>query len=220
MGSSPLLVIDDHPIFRAGMVAALARLPEQPTVLEAGSFADGWRLLWEARPACATVDLELKDGNGLELLRMARARSLPTRFVVVSLYDDALFRDHALSLGASAYVTKAEDEEHVVAAVVAALAQPATTGAGARFEEPPLPALPGKLLEGVALLSPAERRVMQHLAQNLTSAQIAERLQLSRRTVQNHRAHICEKLGLRGNNKLLEVALSLRGVLGAPDDEP
>lgn len=217
MGSSPLLVIDDHPIFRAGMIAALSRLPHNPTVLEAGSFAEGWRLLWDARPACATVDLELKDGNGLELLRMARERSLPTRFVVVSLFEDPLLRDHALSLGAHAYVTKDHDEERVVEAVCAALARPASASAGVHVDEPPLPTLPGRLLEGVAQLSPAERRVMQHLAQNLTSAQIAERLQLSRRTVQNHRAHICEKLGLRGNNKLLEVALSLKSVLGPPD---
>src|SRR5690606_26080846 len=96
-----ILVIDDHPVFRAGVAAALARLEGSPVVQEAGSVAEAWAALETNPPACATLDLQLGQGNGFTLLVKARARGLPTRFVVVSLFDDEALRARAMALGAS-----------------------------------------------------------------------------------------------------------------------
>ncbi|HRE92197.1 MAG TPA: helix-turn-helix transcriptional regulator [Myxococcota bacterium] len=87
--------------------------------------------------------------------------------------------------------------------------------------EPALPAPPPKdippsVLTGLPQLTKSERIVLQHLARNKTSREIAKTLFVSVRTVQNHRARICDKLGLRGNNALLGVALELREHLGPP----
>jgi DNA-binding CsgD family transcriptional regulator len=82
----------------------------------------------------------------------------------------------------------------------------------------PLPAdLPPSIGPGLAMLTRAEKTVLQYLAFNMTSREIGENLFISVRTVQNHRARICEKLGLRGNNALLGIALRLREHLGPPD---
>lgn len=82
--------------------------------------------------------------------------------------------------------------------------------------QPPPPEVPSSVLSGLAQLTKSERIVLQHLARNKTSREIAKTLFVSVRTVQNHRARICDKLGLRGNNALLGVALQLRDHLGPP----
>jgi len=83
----------------------------------------------------------------------------------------------------------------------------------------PMPSdLPVGVAEGLPSLTRAERNVLRHLASNKTSREIGQSLYISVRTVQNHRARICDKLGLRGNNALLGVALRLRDHLGPPED--
>jgi DNA-binding CsgD family transcriptional regulator len=78
--------------------------------------------------------------------------------------------------------------------------------------------LPVGVAEGLPSLTRAERNVLRHLASNKTSREMWQSLYISVRTVQNHRARICDKLGLRGNNALLGVALRLRDHLGPPED--
>jgi|GEM_PF-2355763 len=80
------------------------------------------------------------------------------------------------------------------------------------------PGLPASVVEGLPSLTRAERNVLQHVALNQTSRQIAKRLFVSVRTVQNHRARICDKLGLRGNNRLLGVAIEMARYLGPPEE--
>lgn len=210
-----ILVVDDHPVFRAGLVALLARLDGNLVVTEAGSVAEAWEALSNAPPTCALLDVQLGDGNGLTLLRRARAHGFATRFIIVSLFDDELLRRQARALGASAFVPKARDGSAVVDAVRDVLATRTAPPVNPALEEPVGLEKRVPLLEAVSRLSPAERLVLVHVSMNRTSPDIARRLGLSPRTVQNHRAHICEKLGLRGNNKLLEVALELKDVLGS-----
>lgn len=215
--SSSLLVIDDHPVFRQGLVAVLSALPEVREVRQIGDLAEAWALLATCPPACATLDLHFANGNGFSLLERARAARLSTRFVVVSLFADESLLARARALGASAFVPKEKDVRAVVEAVRAALAEPGPHPSGSRGEDaPPDLEVHLPLLAALPRLTPAERLVLQHLALNRTSAEIGARLTLSPRTVQNHRAHMCEKLGLQGNNKLLEVAIALREVLGPP----
>lgn len=214
-----LLVIDDHPVFRAGLVSVLAQIDPELRVREASSLAEAWDTIRSDPPRCATLDVQLGDGNGLTLLRKARACGVATRFVIISLFDDALLRDQAIALGASGFVTKDQDTGAVADVVQRVLAEPLPPLTELPLEPPPLAQPSPPVLEGLSRLSRAERLVLRHLSMNLTSAEIAAELGLSRRTVQNHRAHICEKLGLRGNNKLLEVALSLRDVLHSHEED-
>lgn len=211
--ATSILVVDDHPVFRAGVVAVLSRLEGDPQVREAGSVAEAWAALEAAPPTCATLDLQLGEANGFTLLVKARARGLPTRFVVVSLFDDEALRARAMALGASGFVSKDHGLDQLADAVRAVLRLPLPP---ARVDDVgPAPSLDERLppLGALTRLSPAERLVLRELSHNRTSTEIAARLGVSPRTVQNHRAHICDKLGLRGTHRLLAVALGLRDVL-------
>lgn len=95
-------------------------------------------------------------------------------------------------------------------------APPAAASTEPALPAPPPKDIPPSVLTGLPQLTKSERIVLQHLARNKTSREIAKTLFVSVRTVQNHRARICDKLGLRGNNALLGVALELREHLGPP----
>lgn len=211
--ATSILVVDDHPVFRAGVAAVLSRLDGIDRVREAGSVAEAWAELEADPPACVTLDLQLGQGNGFTLLVKARARSLPVRFVVVSLFDDEALRARAMALGASAFVSKDHGLEELAAAVRRVLQQRPEPAELEEIEPPPSLQAHLPTLGALARLSPAERLVLRELSHNRTSSEIAARLGLSVRTVQNHRAHICEKLGLRGSHRLLAVALELRDAL-------
>ena len=137
--------------------------------------------------------------DGISLVRRWRADGLKIRVVFLSLHDEHHVVREAFDAGADAYVLKDRATDEVVEAV-------AVAAVGGRFVSAPLaPAL----LSGDELLrlTPAELRVVVLLAENLTSGEIATRLGLSLRTVQNHRAHAATRLGLSGPNRLLQFAL-------------
>jgi DNA-binding NarL/FixJ family response regulator len=205
-----VVVADDHPIFVRGLVSVL----EGAGCHVVGEASDGERLLElvrGARPDVAIVDVGMPVLDGLGVLRRAREEKLCCRFLVLSLHEERAIVNAALELGARGYVLKDNAADDVVAAVQA-------VADGRDWKRPvvdePIP-------DGLSRLSNAELRVLALLAENMTSPQIADELGLSVRTVQNHRAHICEKLQLSGNNRLLQVALEsrdrIRALLRAAD---
>jgi DNA-binding NarL/FixJ family response regulator len=209
VASRRVLVIDDHPISRTGLVTVLRRVPQVSEVLEAGSLAEG-RHAWTRQPLdLVMLDLSLPDGDGFALLEEARDLGLPGAVVVISMHDDKGYRLRSQALGAVAFVCKS-----VPSSEVSGLVEGILLGSRA------FTALPGRPVSGSVTASPslttrletlteAERRVLGLLGRNLTSREIARVLDVSHRTVENHRANICRKLELRGPHRLLEVALSL-----------
>lgn len=205
---------DDHPVFRAGLASVLRAETDIAVVGEADDTPGAVRLLRERRPDVALVDLAMPGGEGFHVLARVRAEALPTRAAMVTMYDDPTLFRRALDLGARGYVLKDSAVEEVVAAVRAAAADEPYVSArltrrGAGAGEDPL-------ARGLDRLTPAERRVLALLVEHLTSPRIADALQVSLRTVQNHRANIVAKLGLAGPNALLEFALRHRERLVGP----
>lgn len=217
MTSTPaprVLIVDDHPVFRAGLASLLAKLPEAPTVSEACSLSEAWAAIERQTPDCVTVDLHLGDGNGFTLLSKARQRGLPSRFVIITTFDDPNLRRRAHTLGADGFAAKESDPYEVAGLVQCVLAAPVRPRGLTSNEPVPDLEVHTPMLGALSRLTGSEQRVMRLLSRNQTSTEIAAALGVSTRTVQNHRAHICEKLGLRGAHRLLEVALELRDVLG------
>lgn len=209
-----LLIVDDHPVFRAGMAAMVADLEEPPVILQASTLKEAWSLLRTQQLSCVSLDLQLPDGNGFTLLSKATSCGISARFIIVSLFDDPELKARALALGADAYLTKDSAPDTIADTVRRLIAMgPRETRTDIDGTDDP-PLLREPLLAALARLTPAERRVLRLLSQNRTSTEIAALLGTSPRTVQNHRAHICEKLGLKGNHRLLEVAIELRDALG------
>lgn len=211
-----ILVVDDHPVFRAGMAAVLSKLPGAPCVSEARCLEDAWRVIERDAPDCVTLDLQLPDGNGFTLLSKSKRQGVPSRFVLVTTFDDPNLKRRGHALGADGFAAKEADPDHIAQVVLRVLAAPPRSCPGVR-EAPPLALkAPTSLLGALSRLTGSERRVLRLLSRNQTSGEIAAALGVSPRTVQNHRAHICQKLGLRGPHRLLEVALELKDVLGNP----
>lgn len=205
-----VVVADDHPVFRVGLEQVLREADGLELVGTAPDGNAAVELIERERPDVAVVDVSMPGRDGFGVLEEARTRGFSTRFVILTLSDDEGYLNRALSLGATGYVLKDDAIDLVVDAVRAA-ANGESWVSGAVAERASSKSGHDDAVEkALALLTPAERKVLALLADSLTSAEVAKRLSLSVRTVQNHRAHMCERLNLRGSHKLLEFAIAHR----------
>lgn len=209
-----VLIADDHPIFRQGLVKVIQDAGEFDVVAEAEDGHAALDAIARHRPALAVVDIGMPNMDGLELIRAASARSVKTLFVVLTMYNDEEYLREALGLGVRGYLLKESASVELLQCLRAVVGgkhyvSPSFTeyllsGPDASGDGP---------VAGLRTLSPTERRILRLLSANRTSKEIAEELHISFRTVNNHRAHICEKLGLEGHNRLLQFALEHKSLL-------
>jgi DNA-binding NarL/FixJ family response regulator len=211
-----VVVADDHPVFRKGLLHILACEPGIRVVAEAENGVQAIRAIRELRPRVAVVDVEMPDMDGLEVARGVRDEGLPVQVVFLTMHNDEDAVNDALDTGISGYVLKDSAVTDVVASVRSVVAGRPYLSPGisshllSRWQRK-------ETLERsqpeAALLSAAERRIMQLIAEYRTSKEIAEVLCISPRTVENHRTNICSKLGLRGSHALIRYAVEHRLLL-------
>jgi two-component system, NarL family, response regulator NreC len=203
-----IILADDHPVVRRGLRNLLQTEPDLSIVGEAGDGLETVGLVDRLHPDVLILDLMLPSLSGLEVLRIARQRSPETRVVVLSLYSTNAFIAEALKNGATGYVLKGCSEENLLRAVREA-------AAGRRFLSPPVNAVAldayidqarAGPLDPHETLTPREREVLQLTAEGKTNAEIAKRLHISARTVENHRASLMHKLGLHNQSELILYA--------------
>jgi len=185
-----VLLVDDHPLFRAGVIAALQPHPRILVVAEAAHAADAPRLVAEHRPDVAVIDLVLHDDDGLKLVRELRRDFPGLRIVVLSMLSPAVYRPRALQAGAAAFVSKQSGPEAVLEAL---LGEPGA-------------AVPAPAASPLAELSERELEVFRHLGQGRSTQEIAATLSLSVKTVESHRENIKAKLDLPHANALVTRA--------------
>ena len=196
-----MLVIDDHPLVREGVKKSLTAAGFN-CVGEAGSLKEAIAMIALHNPDVITVDLNLPDGNGLEIISWARKNSTTIAIIVLSLEDDLDLVSAASQSGAQAFISKSESAEHLVSAIKSVLAQPAI------FISRHTVALLGR--EKVRdLLSPRERMVLTHLDGELSLAQIAGEMFISLATVKSHCATIYRKLESRSRRSAVARAKTI-----------
>lgn len=200
-----VLIADDHPIFRRGLREALAQHERFDVVAEADNGRDALRLIRMHRPALAVIDLAMPEADGFDVLGQALRWPDAPRFTILTMYDDRAYFERAMQLGTHGYLLKENAEEELVRCLDAVSRGQRYVGAGLRWQidsdgtiRSPHP---------ITVLSPAERRVLKLVAEYKSSREIGELLNISRRTVENHRAHIAHKLGLHGVSALLRFAI-------------
>ena len=191
-----MLVVDDHPLFRAGVVAALKDEPGLEVCGEADTAASARTLAGRLHPDAAVVDLMLQNDDGLKLVRELRADLPGLRLVVLSMLEAAVYRPKALQAGANCFVSKLEGP----AAIIAALHQ---TGPGAR---PAKAGAGAPAAHKLAALSERELQVFIQLGQGRSTQEIAAALNVSIKTIESHRENIKGKLGLPHANALVARA--------------
>ena len=196
-----MLVIDDHPLVREGVKKSLTASGFK-CVGEAGSLKEAIAMIALHNPDVITVDLNLPDGNGLEIISWARKNSPTIEIIVLSLEDDLDLVSAASQSGAQAFISKSESAEHLVSAIKSVLAQPAI------FISRHTVALLGR--EKVRdLLSPRERMVLTHLDGELSLAEIAGEMFISLATVKSHCATIYRKLETRSRRSAVVRAKTI-----------
>ena len=196
-----MLVIDDHPLVREGVKKSLATAGFN-CVGEAGSLKEAIAMIALHNPDVITVDLNLPDGNGLEIISWARKNSSTIAIIVLTLDDDLDLVSAAAQSGAQAFISKSESAEHLVSAIKSVIAQPAL------FISRHTVALLGR--EKVReLLSPRERMVLTHLEGELSLAEIAGEMFISLATVKSHCATIYRKLESRSRRSAVARAKTI-----------
>jgi DNA-binding NarL/FixJ family response regulator len=209
-----LVLADDHHIVRQGLRALLESEPNFKLVGEAGDGLEAVRLVERLRPNVLVTDVMMPGLNGLEVTRQAIKASPQTRVIVLSMYSNDAYVVEALKNGASGYVLKDAQSGDLVHAV-------REVAAGRRYLSAPLSEREIELYmrkvedspeDPYATLSNREREVLQLVAEGHTSAEIAEKLFISPRTAEGHRANLMRKLSLQNHTELVKFALK-RGLL-------
>lgn len=207
--SISIMLADDHPVVRRGTRNLLEAETDISVVAESGDGLETVRLVERLKPDLLLLDLMMPGLSGLEVLRVVRQRSPQTRVLVLSMYSSNAFVAEALKCGATGYVLKGCTEEDLVIAV-------RDSAAGRRYLSPPVTdiALDAYIeltrsgpIDPHETLTPREREVLQLAAEGKTNAEMAGRLFISPRTVENHRASLMRKLGLQNHSDLVRHAL-------------
>ena len=200
-----VLIVDDHAIMREGLSALLTGAGMQ-VVGMVGNGRDAMQAVRELMPDVVIMDLSMPDMNGFEATREIHARSPGVQVVVLSMHASKEHVLQALMAGAAGYVLKEAAGAEVVAAVRAVCA-------GHRYISPALGLLPQEVdlltTAGgpLASLSARERQVLQLVAEGKSSADIAQRVHLSRKTVETYRSRLMKKLGVSDVTALVKFAV-------------
>lgn len=203
-----VLVVDDHTIVRQGLVALLASSSGLTVVGEAGSAAAALESAIGLQPDVVLLDLSLPDLPGSTVI-LRLAETVPSaRVLVLSMHDGEEYVRPAVAAGARGYLVKGSGLGDLVAAIGAVAAgQAFFSPAAAAALLPAQGKAPASDSERLAALSARERQVLELVALSFTSSEIGERLSISQKTVEAHRANLSAKLGLRDVPALVRFAV-------------
>lgn len=205
-----LLIADDHTVLRSGLRMLLDAQDELTVIGEASSGAQVLALAESLQPDLIVLDLSMPGLGGLEALPLIRKTVPRARVLILTMHDDESYLRQALRDGASGYVLKRAADTELLSAIHAVMR-------GEIYVHPSLTRglldelLPDSIVETVTpwdMLSERERDVLLGVARGHTAAKIAERLNLSPKTVETYRARGMEKLGLRSRAALVQFALA------------
>jgi DNA-binding NarL/FixJ family response regulator len=209
-GSVKFLVVDDHPVFRQGLVALIESNKGYRVGAEAGSLPDALDALERSVPDIALIDISLLQQNGLDLVKQLKATHPEVPALIISMHDEAVYAARALKAGARGYVMKQEAASVMLDAIRTVLAGRIYVSAAMR----------DRLLERmfsqrddadtlpVERLSDRELEVLELLGQGYGATEIARVLTLSVKTVNAYRDHLKEKLGIDSAGELRRFAVN------------
>lgn len=199
-----ILIVDDHPVVREGLAMHIAMQPDLEVGGEAEDLPGALALLAASHFDVAIIDISLRDGNGLELVRRIAQFEHPVRALIWSMYPENLYAERALRAGALGYLNKGAATRHVLEAVRAILqGRVYVSGDLAdRFVRRAV-GQPNEVRSPIDSLTDRELEAFQCIGEGMTTEAIARKMHVSPKTVETFRSRIKEKLGINNINELI-----------------
>ncbi len=206
--SSParVLIADDHPVFRQGLRLVIEAHPLVEVVAEAENGESALVQIRYLNPDLVFLDIAMPDRDGLSVLEHVRESDNATRVIMMTSYHEQAYLNRAMELKVNGYLLKDDSRDEIIQCLEQVLQ--GGTYISPSFSQSSLciPRDFSDIRELKSLLTEKELKVLSLVARFMTSKEIARELNISYRTVQNHRLHISRKLGLRGIHQLSRFA--------------
>lgn len=207
--SARLILADDHLIVREGLKCLVSSLPNLEVVGEAGDGRKTLELVRRLRPQLVIMDVGMPELNGIEATRLICAMDPSVKVIGLSMHADARYVTNMLQAGAQGYLLKQSAFEELAQAITVVLSgriylSPAVQG---EMEEPRIGQLSTQALTMMGTLTGREREILQLVAEGASGKEISTRLGISLKTVDTHRQHLMEKLGIHSVALLTKYAI-------------
>jgi DNA-binding NarL/FixJ family response regulator len=204
-----ILIVDDHPMMREGLVQLISNQPDLMVCGQAGDAPDGLAKVKSLKPDVVLADISLPGRDGLEMIKDIRALHPGVLVLVISMHDESLYAERVLRAGGRGYIMKQEGGKKIMEALRQVLAGRIFVSekmsarileifSGRRSESPSSP---------VEALTDREFEVLQLLGKGLSTVQMAGQMHVSPKTIEVHRANIKAKLNLKTAAELLRYAV-------------
>lgn len=204
-----VLLVDDHPLIRERLAEIINREADLTVCGEAEDRLSAVELALRASPDIAIVDITLKNSDGVELIKDLHDRLPSLRILVVSMHDESLYAERVIRSGAHGYITKQEATRNVLSAIRKVL------NGGIYLNERVSARIIGRLathgstsLLPHEVLADRELQVFGMIGRGLSTREIADRLEISVKTVETYRVRIREKLQLQTASEMLQLAIA------------
>jgi DNA-binding NarL/FixJ family response regulator len=203
-GPIRVLLADDHTMFREGLAGILASYGGMEVIAEVPNDAEALRLAGELSPDVVIMQVQMPFERSKETLQAMRSFPDPPKMVIVTMFESPRYVRGLTGVGASAYVLKSSSSEHLVAAVRAAVLDPASENA--------VVGIPRSMLEGTqegieSVLSARELEILLLAARGLSNHRIASSLHIAEGTVKRHLANVYQKMGVGSRGEASREAL-------------
>jgi DNA-binding NarL/FixJ family response regulator len=204
-----VLIVDDHPAVREALALRIGRQPDLEVCGEAADTTEALRMVADTQPDVAVVDISLKTGNGIDLIKRIGDRDHHIRMLVWSMHSEALYAERALRAGALGYINKDQATDRIVEAIRRVLEGKVwlSDAMAERMLQRAVGAKrPESLRSPLDALADRELEVFRMIGQGVKTAEIAEQMHLSVKTVETYRDRIRQKLDLEDGTKLAHFA--------------
>ena len=205
-----ILIVDDHPAVREGLALRINGQPDMRVCGEAADVAEALKVVAETNPDLAVIDISLKNGNGIELIKRIKSHNGSIRMLVWSMHNESLYAERALRAGAMGYIHKEHATDQIITAIRTVLE------GKVYLSEPMATQMLDRMVHGgnvplgrspIESLSDRELEVFSLIGQGKDTHTIADTIKVSPKTVETYRARIKEKLDLHNSIELVRRAV-------------
>jgi DNA-binding NarL/FixJ family response regulator len=204
-----ILLVDDHPLLRTGIASLINQEKDLAVCGEVDDSVQALDAIGKTNPEIIILDISLKKMSGIEVLKHIKMRYPKVKVLILSMHDEAVYGPRALRAGASGYIMKQEAPDNVIVALRKILAGEVyiSESMATRMLARMVGGRPSPMSSPLELLSDRELEVFTLLGKGDGTRDIAQKLNLSVKTIESHRAHIKEKLNLKNATELVHHAV-------------